>query len=170
MAKPTGGKFYVPYQETYINKVNSDTVTDIVKDYSAQIATFYNALPEAKADHAYAPEKWTIKDVIQHVIDAERIFAYRLLRIARKDKTPLPGFEENDYAVTAGASARTLSSLKEEFNAVRTSTDLLLLSLTEAQLDCTGFTSGVEVTANTIAYVLYGHLLHHKEILEQRYL
>lgn len=160
----------MPYQEKYINKVNSDTVADIVKDYAQQIAAFYNALPEAKADYAYAPEKWTIKDVLQHVIDAERIFAYRLLRIARADKTPLPGFEENDYAAIAGASARTLTSLKEEFNAVRAATDLLLLSLTEEQLDRTGTTSGVEVSANAIVYVLYGHLLHHKEILEQRYL
>lgn len=170
MAKPTGGIYYAPYQEKYIHKINSNTVADIVKDYAAQIAAFYNALPEAKADYAYASEKWTVKDVLQHVTDTERIFSYRLLRIARNDKTPLPGFEENDYAANAGASARSLASLKEEFNAVRAATDLLLLSLTEEQLNHTGVTFHTEVSANAIAYVLYGHLLHHKEILEERYL
>lgn len=170
MGKPTGGKFYAPYQEAYINKVSSNTVAAIVNDYSASLEVFYMALPEAKADYAYADGKWTVKDVLQHVIDAERIFTYRLLRIARHDQTPLPGFEENDYAANAGASARSLDSLKEEFSAVRKSTDLLLLSLTEEQLERSGITNNTEVSANAIAYVLFGHLLHHKEILEQRYL
>lgn len=170
MAKPTGGRYYAPYHEAYISKVNSDTIPAMVNDYAASIASFYNALPEAKADYAYAPGKWTLKDVLQHVTDAERIFACRILRIARNDKTPLPGFDENFYADTAEAAGRSFTALKEEFNAVRKSTDLLLLSFNETQLERTGIVNDTEVSANAIAYVLYGHLLHHKEILEQRYL
>jgi hypothetical protein len=111
-----------------------------------------------------------VKDVVQHLIDAERIFAYRALRFARKDTTPLSGFDENSFANNANTSERTLVSLKEEFIAVRKSTDLLLLSFTQEQLNQTGISNDHSITVNAICYIIFGHLLHHISILGERYL
>lgn len=169
MARPIPYKDYTEYQDNYISLAVGDTAQKALANHAKDLLAFYTSLPEEKADYSYAPGKWTIKDVLQHVIDAERIFAYRVLRIARHDETPLPGFEENDYAATANASKRTLDSLKEEFKAVRASTDALILSLSEEQLQRRGTASGLPVSANTYAYIVYGHLLHHKRITEERY-
>lgn len=169
MAIPQASEF-PPYFSRYIAKVEADSVTAAVARYAASMHDFYTQLPEEKADYRYAEGKWTIKELLQHVIDTERIFAYRILRIARKDKTPLAGFDENSYALSSNANTRTLTSLKEEFQAVRTATDLLLLSLTEEQFAEQGITSDLPVTANAIGFIVFGHLLHHKAVLEERYL
>ncbi len=169
MARPTASEF-PPYFSRYIAKVEADNVTAAVARYAASMNVFYTQIPEDKADYRYAEGKWTIKELLQHIIDAERIFAYRILRISRKDKTPLASFDEDSYALNSGANARTLSSLKEEFQAVRKTTDLLLLSLTEEQLAEQGIASDLPVTANAIGFILFGHLLHHKAVIEERYL
>ncbi len=169
MPRPNSNDAAIFYHK-YINHAQGDSVAEVIANHARQLKEFYNNLPEAKADYAYAPGKWTIKDLLQHVIDAERIFTYRALRIARKDTTPLPGFEENDYAVTANAGSRTLQSLKDEFNAVRTSTDLLFNSFNNDQLNAVGTASNNPITANALAFISYGHLLHHKAIIEERYL
>ena len=108
--------------------------------------------------------------MLVHVIDAERIFSYRVLRIARKDKTPLASFDENTYAENSLAHERSFADIKEEFLALRKSTDLLLASLNEEQLSQQGISSDLPVTANALAYIIFGHMLHHKQILEERYL
>ena len=131
---------------------------------------FVTHLPEAKADYAYAENKWIVKDVIQHLIDAERVFAYRAMRFARKDQTNLSGFDENSYAVNANANARTLASLKEEFIAVRTSTDALIASFTEDQLQQKGMGNNNSITVNAVCFIIFGHIIHHQQILEERYL
>ena len=154
----------------YINCTNGNSLSEVMTNHTAELKEFYNSLPDDKADYAYAPGKWTIKNLLQHIIDAERIFAYRTLRIARKDTTPLAGFDENMYAENANAGGRTLQSLKDEFNAVRSSTDMLLGSLNEDQLSATGTASNKSITANAIAFVIFGHLLHHKAIIKERYL
>jgi len=154
----------------YINNAKGNTVQEVIASHSSEIHDFYNNLPEAKADYAYAPGKWTIKQVLQHIIDAERIFTYRALRIARKDTTPLPGFDENSYADNDGSKNRTFQSLKDELNAVRSATDMLFSNFSETQLSETGTASGKSITANALAFITYGHLLHHKNILEERYL
>lgn len=169
MPRPAPGE-YAPHFEQYIHLVKEDDVDAIIQSESARIATFYNALPNDKADYAYSSGKWTIKEVLQHVIDAERVFSYRLLRIARNDKTSLPGFDENAFAVNANTGSRTLQSLKDEFNAVRQSSEYLLKSLNNTQLQYKGTSSGYPTTANTFVFVMYGHLLHHMRILQERYL
>lgn len=161
---------YAAYYETYVAKVKGDTVKDIISTYSQPMMNFYTALPEEKADHRYAEGKWTVKELLLHIIDAERIFAYRALRIARKDKTPLPGFDENSYTPASKASERTFQSLKDEFAAVRKATDILLSTFDEEQLSQSGTASEHPVTVNAIAFIIYGHMLHHKQILEERYL
>lgn len=161
---------YPPFFQGYINQIDLEDIHDAIHHLSYPLTYFYLNLPDEKADFAYAPGKWHLKDVLQHVIDTERIMQYRLLRIARNDLTPLPGFDENNYALQANAGSRTLVNLKEEFKALRKSTDLLLLSLTTDQLNHFGVTSDQRISANALAYIIFGHLMHHKKIVEERYL
>lgn len=161
-----------PEQANYVALTQGHSIAELQHNHIAAIRDFYNALPEAKAGYAYAPGKWTVKDVLQHLIDAERIFTYRILCIGRGDTTSFPGFDENSYAAAATAftAQRSLDSLKTEFNLVRQSTDLLLQNFTPANLQQVGTANNRPITPNTIAFIMYGHLLHHKRILEERYL
>lgn len=169
MSKPITGD-YGSFYENYIQQIDANNLTEAVANYAHPLTYFFVNLPEEKAEYRYAPEKWSLKDMLQHLIDTERIMSYRLLRIARKDSTPLPGFEENDYALQAEATKRSFISLKEELIALRKSTDLLIQSLTEDQLSNAGTASGHRITANAIGYIIFGHLAHHKKIIEERYL
>jgi len=169
MPKPQSGE-YPSYFEGYINQVEQTEIQEAVKQLSHPVTYFFLNLPDEKGDYAYAEGKWTLKDLVQHIIDTERIMQYRLLRIARNDNTPLPGFDENKYAQHAMANARSFVALKEEFKALRKSTDLLIASLTDEQLLNCGIASDKKVTANAIAFIIFGHLLHHKKIIEERYL
>ena len=169
MPRPAAGD-YSTFNATYIDKVEADSIPAMVKKYAFDLQEFYNALPDEKADYAYAEHKWTVKQMLQHINDAERVFSYRVLRISRGDATPLPGFEQDDYIKNDGSEMRSLSAVKQEFNAVRASTDILLLSLTPEQTLRRGIASSTETTVNAIAFVIYGHLLHHRQILQQRYL
>ena len=169
MARPQVSDF-PPYFSRYIAKVNAESVAEAIAVYAKPLSDFYAGLPEEKAAYRYAPGKWTLKELLQHVIDAERIFSYRILRIARKDKTPLASFDEDSYATNSLANERSFASIKEEFLAVRKATDLLLASLSEEQLAQQGIASDLPVTANAIAFITYGHMLHHKEVVEEKYL
>ncbi|MBA4197770.1 MAG: DNA damage-inducible protein DinB [Chitinophaga sp.] len=169
MPRPSATDYYVFYNN-YVETAKGDSVAELLINYSALLNDFVTNLPEAKADYSYAAGKWTVKELLQHMIDAERIFSYRALRIARKDTTPLPGFDENSYAANADVSSKTFQSLKEEFVAVRQSTDLLLQSFSEEQLQQVGTTSNHSITVNAICFIIFGHILHHKRILEERYL
>jgi hypothetical protein len=169
MSKPQAGDF-PPYFQGYIGKVDAESASKLAEKYGKALTAFYTGLPETKADYAYAPGKWTLKDLLQHVIDTERIMSYRLLRIARKDETALASFDENSYAENANAASRSFASIKEEFLAVRKSTDLLLQSLQPEQLANAGVASGNRMTANALAYIIFGHMLHHQSVIEERYL
>jgi len=158
-----------PYYTRYINLVEGNTVREIVDKYAFDIQEFYNALPDDKADYAYAENKWNLKQVVQHVTDAERVFAYRALRIARNDKTPLSSFDENAYVENGFTDVRALSSLKQEFNSVRAATDIFLLSLNDEQIMRMGVASNNPVSVNALAFIIYGHLVHHKNIFKERY-
>jgi hypothetical protein len=168
MSRPAAGDF-PPYFARYIARVEADSIAEAIDQYAAEMEVFYTGLPEDKADYAYAPGKWTLKELLQHVIDAERIFAYRILRISRNDSTPLPSFDEDSYVLYSGAASRSFASIKEEFIAVRKSTDLLLRSLTEEQYKRSGVASNLPVTVNAIGFILFGHLLHHKQVLHEKY-
>jgi uncharacterized damage-inducible protein DinB len=161
---------YAAYYNTYISKVEGENVKDIIARYSYSLLQFYTSLPEDKADYAYAEGKWTVKELLLHIIDAERIFCYRALRIARKDQTPLPGFDENAYAPASKAAGRSLQSLKDEFTAVRKATDIMLSTFDEEQLSQKGTASNQPVTANAIGFIMFGHMIHHMQVLEERYL
>lgn len=169
MPRPLSTDFPAYYAK-YILKVDADTVSEAVAVYSKSLIDFFTNLPEAKAEFRYAPGKWTVKELLQHIVDTERIMSYRLLCIARKDKTPLPSFDENNYAAHSAANERSLASIKEEFIAVRKATDSLIASLQEPQLSEVGIASNLPVTANAIGFIIFGHILHHKQVLEEKYL
>jgi len=168
MARPLPNEC-APYYQKYIVLAEGDSITEIIHNYAFELQEFYNSLPDDKADFAYAENKWTIKEVLQHLTDAERVFAYRALRISRNDSTPLASFDENAYVENGFAAGRALSTLKQEFNAVRAATDMFLLSLNETQIKRMGTASNNPVSVNALAFIIYGHLLHHKNILTERY-
>lgn len=161
---------YPASHANYIKLAEADTVKEAVEKYSTYLTEFFKNIPEAKVDYRYAEGKWSIKEMLQHIIDAERIFAYRALCIARHDKTPLPGFDENDYADASNADARTWQSLLQEFAAVRSATDSMLQSFTDEQLNQSGTTNNQPNTTQAICFTLIGHALHHVNVVKERYL
>jgi len=168
MARPEVNEC-APYYQKYIALAKGNSVGEIIENYAFDLQEFYNNLPDDKADYAYADGKWTVKQVLQHVTDAERVFAYRALRISRNDATPLPSFDENTYVANGFAGERALSSLKHEFNSVRAATDIFLLALNDEQIKRMGTASNNTVSVNALAFIIYGHLLHHQNIFRERY-
>lgn len=169
MARPAPDES-APFYHNYINFAKGETLKEVIANHSEEIRKFYTGLPDAKENYAYAEGKWTVKELLQHLIDAERVFSYRALRIARKDKTPLAGFDENSYATNSFAAERSFQSLKEEFSSLRNANDIMLSTLNDEQLSQAGISSNHHITANALAFIIYGHLLHHQFILEERYL
>jgi hypothetical protein len=125
--------------------------------------------PEARTLTGYAPGKWSLKQMAEHINDAERIFTYRLLRIARGDQTPLPGFEQDDYVANSWANSRAWGRLIEEFETVRRSTLALVESLPAEAWTRTGTSSGAHVSARVFVYVMAGHVIHHTRVIQSRY-
>lgn len=168
---PISTSEYNSYYQTYIDKVNSGiSVVESLKKNLDVVVSFYLSIPKAKHDFSYAEGKWTVKDVLLHVIDTERIFAYRALRIARFDKTALPGYEEDDYVLTAGAQNRSLESLVEEYIAVRQATITLFGSFSSEALLQIGEASGFPISVRAIGFIIVGHDYHHAQIIKERYL
>jgi len=161
---------HAPYYGTYIVKVPDGDLCRILTDQLAETLALIRSIPEARGTHRYAPGKWSIKEVIGHVCDSERIFSYRALRIARGDATPLPGFEQDDYVPAGGFDRRTLADLSEELAAVRQATLHLLRHLDPAALARRGTASGNPITPRALAYVIAGHERHHVEVLKAKYL
>jgi hypothetical protein len=159
------------YFDRYVKLVPPQyTVIDALQTYGTAYlqAELHNI--QQLGDRVYAPGKWTAKDILQHIIDAERIFAYRALRIARHDATPLPGFDENTYATHAHATqARTIASLGTEFDLLRRSNILFFEALTPPQLLQQGTSSGSAISPLALGFIMCGHIIHHIEVLQQRY-
>lgn len=155
------------YFDRYINLVEDIDVIDALKRYD--VNAFDKKKLEQLGDRTYAPGKWTAKDIIQHISDAERVFAYRALRFGRNDSIPLHGFDENTYAVNTNLVNRSLDDLLHEFNAVRRSTIALFEGFTNEMLNRTGVASGREVSVLAIGFFTVGHQLHHINVLKERY-
>ncbi|CAM3931200.1 DinB family protein [Flavobacterium cucumis] len=161
---------YAAYQMNYIRLVPEEDIVKGLISQKEEMLHFFTSIPTFKQEYRYAPNKWTIKDIILHLIDAERIFAYRALRIARNDATPLPGFDENDYVINAKANERDFESLLHEYSAVRNATISLFEHFTELELKKLGNASHSSVSVRGIGYCILGHELHHKNIIVERYL
>ena len=158
------------YYQGYIDQIESSQFYEALANAKLTTVEFLSDLPEEKWGYRYAPGKWSIKEVIQHVIDAERVFAYRAMRIARHDQTPLPGFDQNDYVEASHAESRSPASLIAEYEAVRASSMCLFESLTAKDLNQIGQMSGFPASALALAFIIAGHEKHHIEILKERYL
>jgi uncharacterized damage-inducible protein DinB len=167
-ARPEPGE-YAPYYETYISKVKGSDILSILEAQRLQMAQLFAAHSERDGNFRYAPDKWTVKEALGHVIDSERIFVYRALRIARGDQTPLPGFEQDDYVRGGNFSGRTLVELAEEFELVRLATVAFFKSLQKEAWQRRGVANEKEVTVRALAFIVAGHELHHRLILEERY-
>lgn len=159
-----------PFYHNYVNQVPEDDLMTAFKNQTKAMIDFFNGIPENKKDYAYDKGKWTIKEVLQHIIDAERIFAYRALRFARKDATPLAGFDENLYAETAKADKRKWDELMEELKVVRRSSEILFGSFDAEQLDTAGTASNASNYVLGFGYITIGHTLHHIKVIKERYL
>lgn len=169
MSQPTIND-YAPYYHNYVMSVQEDDLKTAFLNQSSTMELFLNSIPEAKADYAYAEGKWTVKQLLLHMIDTERIFAHRALWFARQSPVPLSGFDENEFAAIADVNNRTLQSLVEEMIAVRRSTVSLFHSFSEKELNTAGTANNHSITVNALGFVTLGHFLHHKRILEERYL
>lgn len=161
---------YAPFYKTYIDTLENVDMLEEFEISLYEFIKFVQEIPMEKHEYRYAEGKWTIKDIIQHLIDAERIFAYRALRIARYDKTPLPGFGENDYAAVANADKRHLKSLLEEFSTVRHASLLLFKSFSQEELKNAGIASNAGISVRALGFIIIGHLKHHQRIFKERYL
>ena len=161
---------YPAYFETYISLSKDLSLPKDFESNKERSVSFFQALKFDKLDYRYQPEKWSIKDILLHLIDCERIFQYRALRISRNDKTPLPGFDENNYAIEANATNRSLESLLEEYKSVRNATMTLFNTFTNDELIRKGNASGKDISVRAIGYIILGHELHHIEIIKERYL
>jgi hypothetical protein len=164
-----GADEFAPYYGTYVGAVPDGDITRTLAQQGEAFLARLKDLTEEQAAFAYAPGKWTVKEVICHITDAERIFAYRALRIARGDATPLASFEENAYAVNSGANDRPLETLLGEFAAVRGATLALLRWLPEAAWTRRGTASGKEVSVRALAWMMAGHAMHHASVLKDKY-
>ena len=168
ITRPESGE-YAPYYEKYISLVKGNDIVGILEGQRLQMAQIFGARSEREGNFRYAPDKWTVKEVLGHVIDAERIFTYRALRMARADQKPLQGFEQDDYVRTAASNERALGDLTEEFALVRGASIALFHSLNDEAWGRRGVASNNEVTVRALAYITAGHELHHRRILEERY-
>jgi uncharacterized damage-inducible protein DinB len=170
IARPVEGDF-LPYAGSYINLVPKGAdPREVLRAIGPEIHSLFDHLSEAQAETAYAEGKWTLKEMLLHQIDTERIFAYRAMRFARGDSQDLPGFDQDDYVVNSGANARTIASLMAEYDATRAATQALFDSFTEEQLDRRGTANGGPATVRALLFIVPGHELHHLNVIRERYL
>jgi uncharacterized damage-inducible protein DinB len=168
IARPEPGE-YAPFYERYIALVPGGDILNTLDHQRRHTMLLLSGRDDADGDFRYAPDKWSAKEVLGHLCDAERIFAYRALRISRADATPVEGFEQDDYVRNGPFARRPLSDLVEDFIAVRRATLSLLRNLDEAAWSRRGIANKNEITVRGLAYIIAGHELHHRGILEEKY-
>jgi len=167
--KPEAGE-YVPYYDRYISLVPAGDILEVLRGEGEKALALWRSVPESEAGFRYAPDKWSLRQVAGHVIDAERIFSYRALTFARNDQTPLPGFDENPYVENAAFDDVPFADLAAEFEHVRHATLLLFQHLAPEAWTRRGTASNNPVSVRALAYLIAGHELHHRAILRDRYL
>jgi hypothetical protein len=168
IARPQSGE-YAPYYDRYISLVPGENILDTLDQQRRQTMMLLCGRDDEDGDFRYAPDKWSAKEVLGHVCDTERIFAYRALRISRADATPVEGFEQDAYVRNGPFAQRPLADLVEDFIAVRRATLSLLRNLDEVAWSRRGLANKNEVTVRALAYIIAGHELHHRKILEEKY-
>jgi uncharacterized damage-inducible protein DinB len=162
---------YSPMQAGYVQLASEyDNVIELLTELKDSTYEFFTQLPPEKGDYAYAEGKWTVKQVLNHIIDTERIFAYRLLCFSRGERQTMPGFDQSVYEAAAHSNNRTLASLADEFKTVRSGNLYFINSLTPDELTIRGNATGYTITVKALLYAMAGHELHHLNILKERYL
>lgn len=159
-----------PFYKNYVKQIEEPDLLQALRISGHRMQELVHSIPETKQDFAYEKGKWTIRELLCHIIDAERIFAYRALRFARNDKTNLHGFEENDYAPQANANGRPLSKIAAEMAHLRTSTIDLFEGFTPEMLARKGSANNNELAVIALGFIIAGHETHHRKILQERYL
>jgi hypothetical protein len=157
------------YYNAYIQEVPQNDLLEALTSALEAYREFFKALPSEKADYRYAAGKWTVKEVLAHVNDGERVFAYRALSFARNDQNELPGFDEEKWAPESNASERSLADILEEHEAIRRSTIALFKSFTDEMLSRSGIANGKRISVCSIGFVIAGHAQHHLKVLRERY-
>jgi uncharacterized damage-inducible protein DinB len=154
----------------YLNAITENDLTTALRKDTRRFRKLLKNMPKKKINYAYAEGKWTIKELLQHIVDAERVFVLRALYFTRKDPNPMPGFDENVWAITAKATKRSWNDLVDEFTALRASTELFFASLDEEQLLATGIANTKPMSVAGLGFVCAGHVAHHVSIIKERYL
>jgi len=167
--RPQPGE-YSPYHDSYISLVKDNDVLAALEDQRRQMVLLLSGRTEGDGDLRYAPDKWILKAVLRHINDTERIMSYRALRISRGDQTPIEGFEQDDYVRNAPFARRPLADLIEDYIAVRRATVSLFRNLDEPAWTRRGVANKNEVTVRALAFIIAGHELHHRRIIEEKYL
>ncbi|MDM5317836.1 DinB family protein [Fictibacillus sp. b24] len=160
---------YADYYKTYVKLVPEGDIAQILGDQMRETVGIVSLLSEERCEYRYEAGKWSIKEVIGHVVDTERIMSYRLLSIARGEKVSLPGYDENAYVEIADFDSSSMKTLLENFVAVRQATIQLIKSLSEESLTRTGTANGHEVSVSALMMIIAGHELHHRNIILERY-
>lgn len=168
--KRPGSDEYSAYYAPYIDRVPADRpLIDVMREAPDALERLLSGMPAERETFAYAPGKWTCREVLGHVIDTERLFSYRALHIARGDGAELPGMDQEEWAAASNAGTRPLADLLREFRGLRSATAALVASFDEETLSRRGTASGVEVTVRALVHIVAGHELHHREVLRTRY-
>jgi hypothetical protein len=161
---------YDPYYEVYVSLVPDGDIVDILDRQAAEVRECFSAIPEEKGPFAYAAGKWSIKELLGHLTDGERMFMYRIFRISRGDKTPIEGFEQDGYIENARSNSRAFADLLDEFTALRRANVIAYRHFSEEDWSRTGTANNVEITSRALAYIAAGHIAHHLRILKEKYL
>jgi uncharacterized damage-inducible protein DinB len=161
---------YPTFFEGYIQALENVHLIEELEICLHDFIKFVQNIPMGKFEYAYSEGKWTIKEIIQHIIDTERILSYRALRFSRKDNTPLASFNENDYVAFSNAKDRNLKDLLSELSSVRQATLALYKSFSQEQLKGVGTASGQEISLRALGFVIIGHQKHHQKVFQERYL
>jgi hypothetical protein len=167
--KPADDEF-APFYAGYVKRAADGDVVETMDTQLSETLALLRSLPESMGDRTYAPGKWTIREIIGHLSDAERVFSYRALRFSRGDTAPVEGFDEDKYVANGGFSKRTLDDLLGEFEHLRRSSIHLFAGLPEEGFSMRGTASGREISVRALAFVLPGHEAHHLDVLRTRYL
>lgn len=169
MQKPEKAE-YDAYYERYVSLVDESTLFGTLAAQPGELSDLLGKLPDERGTFAYAEDKWSIKEVLGHLIDGERMFAYRILRISRADTTPIEGFEQDGYIENAHSNGRSIVDLVQEFRLLREANMFMLNNLNEEDCLRMGTASGLPVSVRALAYIMCGHIQHHCNILNERYL
>lgn len=164
-----GAEEYPEFYQVYMDQLPEGDLLDLLEKQLAEMQQLLQPLDDKRAEEAYAPGKWSIKELLQHMLDSERIFSYRALCISRGEEASLPGFDENQYADRSMANARTFSHMMEEYEHLRRSNIFMIRGLTAEMLSTYGTANGKHVTARGILHVMAAHEVHHMNIMKERY-